>query len=333
MEGPLVSIIIPIYKVEQYLEHCLSTVCNQTYKNIEVILVNDGSPDDSGIIARKYAQEDSRFKYFEKENGGLSSARNCGIDLCKGDYISFVDSDDWLEPEFVQKLLDIAQKYDADISVCNMKYIYQDGSERTNVPKIREEKCVSNIGALSDLFNSRFFRNHAQNKLYRSRLFKETGIRYPLGKLYEDVFTTYRLFYEANKIAYIPLNLYDYLQARPGSILNSGFSKRQLDILDGIDEIGSFIDRHEIYDSLKDDYTQLVVSNILAIANFVYPTYFNMEFKEKEYIKGVMKETRERYSLQNYMRNSNLTMGQKIRYFTILNAFDLYCFGMKVIRK
>ena len=333
MNGPLVSIIIPIYKVEQYLLHCLDSVSKQTYKNIEVLLVNDGSPDLSGQIAKKYTENDSRFIYFEKTNGGLSSARNLGIDRCSGEYISFVDSDDWLEPTFIECLVEAAEKTNSDIAICNIKYIYSNGTERSNVPKIKAEKCVSNIEALSDLFNSKYFRNHAVNKLYKSSLFKNTDIRYPLGRLYEDVFTTYRLIYEARQVVYIPGTLYNYLQARPGSILNFGFNNKQLDILDGLDSIRGFIRKKGIYGRLRNDYIQLAISNILAIGNLIYPVYNTMSSQGKRELNIIIKSTRTRFGLEDYIKNNNLSLSQKIRYFMMLHALGVYSFGMKVIRK
>lgn len=333
MSEPLVSIIIPIYNVEQYLQHCLDTVKNQSYKNIEVIMVNDGSPDQSAVIAKKFVSEDGRFRYYEKENGGLSSARNYGIERCIGEYISFIDSDDWVEREFIEKLVSVLQESCADIAVCNMKYVYKDGTERSNVPKIREEKTVSNMEALSDLFNSRYFRNHAQNKVYKASLFKDTGIRYPIGKLYEDVFTTYKLFYEAESVVYVPMDLYDYLQARPGSILNSGFSKKQLDIFEGMDCIKDFLIDKKIYDELKDDYVQLVISNILAIGNFIYPAYHAMTDAQKREIKQIIKTTKTRFNLEEYSRKKSISEKQKGRYFMMLHMLGVYCLIMKVLRK
>ena len=321
MSEPLVSIIVPIYKVEQYLDKCLRSISDQTYRNIEVLLINDGSPDNSAEIARKYAQNDSRFQYYEKENGGLSSARNYGIDRCKGDYISFVDSDDWLEAEFVKHLVEAAEKTKSDIAVCNMKYIYQDGSQRKNVPQIVETKQVTNIEALSDLFNSRYFRNHAQNKLYKRRLFLDTGIRYPVGKLYEDVFTTYKLFFEAQKVSYLAEALYDYLQARPGSILNSGFSNKQLDILEGLDNIKAFVEGNKLWPELGEDFAQLAISNILAIGNYIYPVYSDMKQNEKKQILEIIIETKNRYSLCGYYKCKNISFEQKLRYFMMLHAY------------
>jgi len=333
VENPLVSIIIPIYNVEQYLERCLESIYNQTYKNIEVLLINDGSPDQSYKIAKAFAEKDLRFKYYEKDNGGLSSARNFGIDRCSGEYISFVDSDDWVEEDFIDRLVEASQRSQSDIAICNMRYIYSDGSVRQNVPQIIEEKTVSNTEALSDLFNSRYFRNHAQNKLYRAKLFKETGIRYPLGKLYEDIFTTYRVFYESERVIYIPLGLYDYLQARPGSILNTKFSNRQFDAFEGIDCIRDFLKKNNIYRNMRNDFQQLAISNVLAMGNHIYPIYNSLTSSEKKIIRNSISGTKKRFDLADYLTSSNIGFAQKTRYYLMTHMLGVYTKIMKVIRR
>lgn len=201
-----ISIIIPIYKVEQYLDKCISSVTNQTYHNLEIILVDDGSPDRCGSICDNYALTDSRIKVIHKKNGGLSEARNYGIDQATGDYIGFVDGDDWVENDMFEALYTKAVEYRADISICGF---YTVKNNKVNLPHIAAHDIeYSGEEALSELAKDRIT-NHAWNKLYKRELFTE--IRYPVGMAFEDIATTYRLFAVSTKIVYIRACKYYYL--------------------------------------------------------------------------------------------------------------------------
>lgn len=203
-----VSVIVPIYKVEKYLGECIRSLIQQTYRNLEIILVDDGSPDSCGEMCDQFAKLDSRIKVIHKENGGLSDARNVGICAATGDYIGFVDSDDYVDSRFYEYLLSLVKKYDADIAEC-YSIMFRDGEEPsgtiidgTKVFMPREWITETNLG--------QFLSCVAWNKIYKRELFN--GITYPLGVHYEDEATTYRVVYKATRIVRGESRLYFYRQ-------------------------------------------------------------------------------------------------------------------------
>lgn len=224
---PLVSIIIPIYNVEQYLRRCLNSIAEQTYTNIEIILIDDGSSDGSLKICNEYADKDSRFTVIHKENGGLSSARNVGLSTCNGEYISFVDSDDWVSINYIKNLLKIIHLNKADIAIAeNIKTFGQLHLPHKQVTLT----TFSSKEALRQLFcqnQSAFI--ISCGKLYKKELF--SNLRFPIGKYHEDEFTTYKLFYNSKKIVYTSEILYYYYQ-REGSIAHSSHPWDVLEFLE-----------------------------------------------------------------------------------------------------
>lgn len=220
----LVSVIIPVYKSEQYLDACIKSVTAQTYNNIEIILVDDGSPDNCPALCDQYALTDSRIKVIHKTNGGLSDARNAGIEVANGKYLTFVDSDDIINPH----LIEILQKpFDADpslqISSCQMQK-FLDGEQPA-------ESSVSTDTKILDFFGFIQTPDYmvACGKIYAKEIFSDT--KFPVGRLHEDEFVNYKMCYLANKIAYNPSMLYYYRQ-RKDSISNTVTEKRLTDLHD-----------------------------------------------------------------------------------------------------
>lgn len=203
----LISIIVPLYNTSKYLEKCLNSIKNQTYKNIEIIIVDDGSTDSSLQLAKKIALEDKRMKVYHKKNGGLSSARNYGIQNAQGKYISFVDSDDYIASNMIEILYKNLIRNSADISICGW---YLD-SNRGIRPCDFKTKCVTlnNIEATNMLLNHVSFDNFACNKLFLKDLFNE--ILFPEGKILEDLLTIYKLIYNSKKIVVDSTPLYYYV--------------------------------------------------------------------------------------------------------------------------
>ena len=216
MEKDLISVIVPVYKVEKYLEKCIESVLKQTYTNLQIILVDDGSPDNCGKICDEYAKKDSRIEVIHKANGGLSDARNVGISKAKGRYIGFVDSDDYIAEDMYEILLNLIKKYDADVSICNL-YDVIDGNEciRNKENGIRE---YSRLDILKKVLLDKNIQSYAWNKLYEKELFDE--IKYPIGKKYEDIGTTFYLFEKCNKIVVTSEPEYYYLK-RADSLVNN----------------------------------------------------------------------------------------------------------------
>ena len=211
-QQPLISLIVPIYNVENYLWSCLDSIAKQTYSNIEVLLVNDGSPDGSGVICQEFVARDSRFRYIEKGNGGLSDARNAGIARAQGEFISFVDSDDWIEPTYVEDLYRAALFNDAEVVVSN----YQEFHQERNVYLIHlfEDYYETHysgeevIQQLPLLERKDFSFTTSWGILFARRLFDT--ISFPKGKTIEDTRTNYRLFAESRRLTYIHKALYNY---------------------------------------------------------------------------------------------------------------------------
>ena len=236
MGGPkeLISIIVPIYNVESYLRMCLDSIEHQTYSNIEVLLINDGSPDSSGEICQEYVARDSRFRYFEKENGGLSDARNYGIERSNGKYLTFIDSDDWVEPTYIDDMYQAALKNDSEIVVSNytqfdvkenhyLVHVWDDYYEETYERKelinrlpLLERRDYSFITSWGILFSRSLFDN----------------IQFPKGKLIEDGRTNYKLFAKSSCSTYINKSLYIYRIGREGSIINTVTEKLLIDKLE-----------------------------------------------------------------------------------------------------
>jgi len=220
MEYPLISIIVPIYKVESYLRQCLNSILVQTYRNLEIILVDDGSPDKCGEICDEYQKKDSRIKVIHKKNGGLSDARNAGLNIVTGEYIGFIDSDDWIAPDMYQYLLDGIKQYDSDIAVCEYFNVYNEKSVATYRT---EDRYFAGNEAMKALLELKIG-NYAWNKLYKVKLFED--IRYPVGMNYEDVRTTYRLVEKCKSVVALCQPKYYYRQNNFGIVYEPSISNK-----------------------------------------------------------------------------------------------------------
>ena len=238
----LISIIVPVYKVEEYLDKCVRSVVNQTYSNLEIILVDDGSPDRCGRMCEQWAERDQRIRVLHKANGGLSDARNAGMEIATGTYTAFVDSDDWIAPDFIQTLYDALKKSGAQIAGCDVCTVYPDREPELN--GTGHVRVCTAEEAICDILHGTGFRAVAWNKLYLSSLLQ--GERYPVGKHHEDEFFTYRIYGKAEKLVYVDTPMYFYLQ-RQGSIMRS-FSIKRLDALE------AYLER---LDYLKERYPAL----------------------------------------------------------------------------
>lgn len=244
MSSNLVSVIVPVYKVEQYLNRCVSSIIRQSYANLEIILVDDGSPDRCPQLCDEWALQDSRIKVIHKENGGLSDARNAGIKKACGKYICFVDSDDYISSKFVETLYELIHMYNTDISAVSLKEVSSINQE--NVVSSHAENIVfEGEAALKELFSNDTFANYAWNKMYKRDLFED--VKFPVGRKMEDLGTTYKLLLKAERIAYSTEVLYYYFQ-REDSILH----KVDLDFYRDKFELS-----RERYEKIQDIYPDL----------------------------------------------------------------------------
>lgn len=235
----LISIIVPIYKVEQFLPRCIDSVLNQEYKNFELILVDDGSPDQCGVICDIYAEKDSRIKVIHKQNGGLSDARNVGLEIARGDYISFVDSDDWVASDYLSVMMEVLKKTESDI--CECEVLKTTGLVNTCVDNQEHVQIYSTESALEQLICDGELHQYVWNKLYKRSCMK--GISFPVGKTNEDEFWTYRVFGNACKIAKVDRVLYYYFQ-RKGSIMGVAYNLKRLDALEAKQQRQEYMELH-----------------------------------------------------------------------------------------
>lgn len=235
---PDISIIVPIYKVEKYLERCINSILNQSFSNFELILVDDGSPDNCGKICDEYKKKDNRITVIHKKNGGLSDARNAGLDIAKGKYIGFVDSDDIIHPRMYEILFQCINKSNSDIAQCKFKKFKNLEELKNDLDNYNETfEEYDNKTAIIDMIDNNKINVNSWNKLYKRELFEI--LRFPKGKIHEDEFLTYKLLYDSRKIAYIDEELYYYYQNDNGIMNGSNILKR-LDRIEALEERSKF---------------------------------------------------------------------------------------------
>lgn len=250
-----ISIIVPIYNMEQYLERCLLSLIHQDYQNLEIILINDGSTDNSINICNKYKKIDNRIIVINKAHSGLSDTRNIGIKKATGDYIGFVDSDDYIDKDMFKNLIEGAEKYKCEISMCDLVETYNpnEKAKRNPLNYIKMNKKQ----ALEQLLYDKNIGNYVIDKLFSKTLFD--NISFPIGKLYEDISTTYKLFIKANNIIYIPTTMYYYYQ-RSDSIVNNITRESILDYINAV---------FERYYDLKNNYNFSNLYTVYSLVNVV----------------------------------------------------------------
>lgn len=280
----LISIIVPVYNVEKYLEECIDSILNQTYKNLEIILVDDGSTDKSGIICEDYAKIDSRIKVIHKKNGGLSDARNVGIDKALGEFIIFVDSDDYIDKDMCQILINYVCEYNVDIVSCNFKKVFDNNIEEDNITYFKEKiKILTKEEVLKEYFLTLAPEIFATwNKLYKKSLFfTDEKIRFPVNRLHEDIATTYRLYAESKKVILLNELLYNYRQ-RNNSIMKKISHKNIEDLIKNMKEYIAFA-------NLKDFKYPVQIG---LIKSYLIYSLWSKNIKDDKFLKciGEMRE-------------------------------------------
>ncbi len=300
-EEKKISIIIPIYNVEKYLPACVESILQQTYKNLEVILVDDGSPDRCPVICDELAQKDDRIRVIHQKNKGLSGARNTGIDNAQGDYLIFVDSDDTVEQTLVEELYTYAEKWNCAIVACGRNYIFEDGQIVCKIAH-DESKVYGFEEAMQEMNSFRLFDMSAWAKIYRKELFED--IRFPEGKLSEDYYIMYKLFDKAQTIGYVAKPLYNYLQ-RQSSISRN--KKINHDFADAAKKQMEFLD---------DKYPQMSVLGHTAYASAnltVYDFYLKNGVKcPKDKLLEFKKAVRD--NLVYIRKNKNISKAKRIQF-------------------
>lgn len=228
MEQPLISVIVPVYKVEPYLDKCISSIVNQTYTNLEIILVDDGSSDNCPAMCDAWAEKDSRMRVIHKPNGGLSDARNAGITVATGELMAFVDSDDWIAPDMYEYLYQRLAQDGSDIAACGVQMVWADGASCRMLT--RDGNCILNQEeAMQSIIEESWLKQPVWYKLYKTKLVGD--ILFPVGKYHEDVFWSYQAVGRAKKVSVSDHIGYYYLQ-RGGSIMGEGYSLKRLDAVE-----------------------------------------------------------------------------------------------------
>lgn len=257
-----ISVIVPIYNVEPYLRRCLDSLVGQTHQNLEIILVDDGSPDGCGAICDEYAAKDERIIVIHKANGGVSSARNAGLEQATGDWIGWVDPDDWIQADMFEYLLKNAKKYNADIAVCGLCKVYSDHQERFAVEEVTQ---LDNVQGMETLLENDLLQSYCCDKLWRRELWQ--GIVFPLGKTFEDMCMVPLAFQRARKTVLLPEAKYFYRQHHESIVASTSLSNK----------LNHCAAADYRYETLRTDYPQLeplLLDQRMASAVGVWTSYY-----------------------------------------------------------
>lgn len=305
LDAILVSVIVPVYNVEAYLSRCIDSLLAQTYPNLEIILVDDGSPDGSGTICDSYAEAHSCIKVIHKENGGLSDARNVGIAAAKGEYIGFVDSDDFVSPEMFRRLLEAALSQDAPVAACGRYTTDEAGTVTGEAFTLPEEKLFSLPEAVEEILTGGPLDVAAWDKLYRKDIFD--GISFPVGEINEDAAIIFKVLARAERIAHIGAPMY-YYRERGGSITKSGYKPNKLQALEHAESISQFVcEKFPELEAACRKYTAYLCCQLLSLmlkdpqARKQYPEHYS------RYMAGLRRHIRYLYN------NPNVSLSWKLR--------------------
>jgi len=306
---PKISVIIPVYKVEEYIEKCLDSVINQTFKDIEILVVNDGSPANEQKIIDKYANKDKRIIPFIKENGGLSDARNYGLDRAKGDYIFFIDSDDSITEDTLEKMYNKALENKFDMVVCDVDCIYPDRNEVVCSLITEDIFDVEGVKkAMIDIYPT------AWNKLYKRSLLKKE--RFKKGVWFEDVEFLYRILPYTKNIGCVKEPFYKYLQRQSGSITSS-VDPRIYHYIDNMNGLVEYYKKKKLYDEFLPELEYVYV-------RYIYATFIKTaaRFDKSEYKKAVdMAIENVTKTFPNYRKNKYMKQSKKGIYLKHFNRF------------
>ena len=297
----VISVIVPVYQVDTYLDRCIESLLCQTYHNLEIVLVDDGSCDKCARICDDWAKEDYRIRVIHKKNGGLSDARNAGMPFATGNYISFIDSDDTVTQDYFEVMLHTMYAEKSDIIECGVVKFYEDN----HFDAFQDDLSVTSYSAvdgLSGLINENPFHQHVWNKIYKAELVLD--VPFPFGKLNEDEFWTYQIFGRAKMVTKINKTMYYYFQ-RSGSIMGAGFNLRRLDALEGKFNRQQYIEKN--YPALASQarinlFSSCVFSGQSTLKYLRDPEKEQAISKINQYVKGCKLSKSELNSIQGKNR-------------------------------
>lgn len=316
----MISVIVPVYKVEKYIHQCIQSVLKQTYKDYEIILVDDGSPDNCPAICDEYAQKYNNIRVLHKENGGLSDARNAGTQIAKGEYVTYVDSDDYIGEEYLETLWKLSIKYDADICVVGIETFYE-GKMPKKQKELEEEFCYTGIEALEKMLYQKTLDTSACAMLLPIEI--ALANPFPYKKFHEDEFTTYKYYTSVSKVAVTSKKQYFYLQ-RAGSIMHT-FGQASLDELDAADNLVEVCEKKypDIVVAAKSkkfsDYCQVLLS--IRDLDKIHPEIYNRIIVFLNDVKKMM------------LTNSKARKKNRVAAFLLLFSPKLLIFVNRILKK
>lgn len=319
---------MPIYKVEDYLKRCVDSITNQTYKNLEIILVDDGSPDNCPMLCDEFAKMDSRIKVVHKENGGLSDARNAGMDVSTGDYIGFVDSDDYIDSDMFEVLVKAIEEYDADISCCRYTRVWDDGKSE-KIGNDGKTYVYEGIDGLKEYLYAKTVEPFACAKLFKAEdignlKYPDRRVRFIKGILGEDNPFNIELLKTTNNMVVVGRSKYNYLQARQGAITNASVSQKKIDSVFFWDSVSK---------DCKANYPELLEYALRRQALF-YVGLYNRIYKDKSYTKE--KDIIKTFAKDNFSvisRSDICEKSVKLSVYLIAKAPKLYSMIMRLYKK
>lgn len=315
----LISIVVPIYNVEKYLERCVDSIINQTYKNIEIILVDDGATDNCGVICDKYKKEDPRIIVIHKKNGGLSDARNSGIKIAKGKYITFIDSDDYIEDDYVEYLYNLLIQKNTKMSICS--YAVHFDNSNVKLYNATDIKRWSKEETLKHILYSKKIEVSAWGKMYRTDLFK--NIEYPKGKIFEDIDTTYKLIDQCDYISVGLSEKYHYIM-RKNSIVNNSFSDKHKYMITASEHMCDYIKNK--YPSLKKGCKRRLTYAYISTLNRMIVCENRNISEEKKYRKIILKNW-------TIIFDFNASLRDKLCIFSLFFGLKFYKYMWNFYRK
>ena len=317
MNNPVISVIVPVYNVEKYLKKCIQSIIDQTYKNLEIILVDDGSSDNSGKICDEFAQKDNRIKVIHKTNGGLSDARNAGLDIMSGEWVSFVDSDDFVSSYYIENLHYLVNKYDVDIAITSFVRFYNENTKLSSSKISNQEVLLHNPDeAVKNMLYGKYYSVSAWSKMYKKDLFYNK--RFTKGKIYEDFELMPITTSQSKKVAFC--NVIDYFYyCRQNSITKSDFSKKNMQGYEALDSLDRYFSNNlSIKNVLKDIRALSPLTDLPKIKIF--------SDNEKVLFDEVSKNiNKKRLFILLFNKNINLKLKIKIIFFI--------CFGCHAYAK
>jgi len=314
---PKVSVIVPVYNTQQYLDKCLTSLVDQTLDDIEIIVVNDGSPDDSEIIIKKYCKKYKNIKYYKKENGGLSSARNFGVEKATGVYIGFVDSDDYVELDMYEKLYNKAIATASDVVCCQPKYLYED---KNIIHHYKDLNIFSKSIVDSPLILNQV-KSYACNKIYKKELWK--NFSFP-NQYFEDSAIIYNLLLDANKIEVIDEGLYCYRRNVEGAITKKK-DQAIYDIFKSCDSILNCYKEYETNEELMTEVKNIIIGHItIRLGTYINAFEFIKGFKYIKFSREYLNKNIPDWKNKIYYSNNSIDSIRSLRYRYSVKSYFLY---------